>query len=88
MHPVDQYPYISLDEHYEYGNPLTTDTVGFPTNQDTMIMFPSQIYHSHPPITIDEERINISWNALVHFEDNVEDTPGSGKYTYRLKFEE
>ena len=29
MHPVDQYPYISLDEHYEYGNPLTTDTVGY-----------------------------------------------------------
>ena len=65
-----------------------TDTVGFPTEQDTMIMFPSQLYHSHPPITIDEERINISWNALVHFEDNVEDTPGAGKYTYRLKFEE
>ena len=39
-------------------------------------------------MSIDEERINISWNALVHFEDKVEDTPGAGKYTYRLKFEE
>ena len=88
MYPTDQYPFISLDEHYEYGNPYTTDTAGFPTRQDTMIMFPSQLYHSHPPITIDEERINISWNALVHFEDNVEDSPGNVKYVYRLKFEE
>ena len=29
-----------------------------------------------------------NYKRLVHFEDNVEDTPGAGKYTYRLKFEE
>jgi len=75
----DGVPFISLTEHYKQGNPNTASKLAFPCTQDSMIVFQSQLYHGHMPNMIEEERVGLSWNALVNF-------PRSDKDIYRVKF--
>ena len=81
--PPDRGPFISLQEHYVHNNPHTTDVVQFPVKTDQMIIFPSQMYHGHDANESETVRINISWNALVEFEDNEDSL-----YSYRIRFKE
>ena len=60
-------PFISLTEHYAQGNPNTTSKVSFPSTQDSMLVFQSQLYHGHMASELEENRIVLSWNALVNF---------------------
>ena len=72
-------PFISLTEHYAQGNPNTTSKVSFPSTQDSMLVFQSQLYHGHMASELEENRIGLSWNALVNF--NQKD-----KNIYRIRF--
>ena len=86
--PSDTHPFISLSEQYTGQHPNTATSIAFPALQDTMIVWQSPLYHAHGPIQIDEQRISLSWNALVNFappsEKDSEDFYRS--YTYRIKF--
>ena len=86
--PSDQHPFISLSEQYEKIHPNTTTKVAFPCEQDSMLVFQSQLYHSHAPIQIDEQRISLSWNALVNFQlpSETDSKNFYNSYTYRIKF--
>ena len=75
----DGVPFISLAEHIKQGNPNTAPKLSFPCTQDSMIVFQSQLYHGHVPNDLDEERIGLSWNALVNFRQD-------GKSIYRVRF--
>lgn len=72
-------PFISLTEHYAQGNPNTTSKVSFPSTQDSMLVFQSQLYHGHMASELEENRIGLSWNALVNFKQK-------DKNIYRIKF--
>jgi uncharacterized protein (TIGR02466 family) len=72
-------PFISLTEHYKQGNPNTASKLAFPCTQDSMIVFQSQLYHGHVPNVLKEERIGLSWNALVNFKQD-------DKSIYRVRF--
>ena len=86
--PSDQQPFISLSEQYAINHPNTTNKIGFPTVQDTMIVWQSPLYHAHAPLQVKGQRISLSWNALVNFEEPGEDaTDFYNSYTYRIKFE-
>ena len=86
--PSDQQPFILLNEQYSKIHPNTTNKVGFPTVQDTMIMWQSPLYHAHAPLQVEGQRISLSWTALVNFEELVKDsTDFYNSYTYRIKFE-
>ena len=53
-----------------------------------MIMWQSPLYHAHAPLQVEGQRISLSWNALVNFEELVKDsTDFYNSYTYRIKFE-
>jgi len=86
--PSDQQPFISLSEQYAINHPNTTNKIGFPTVQDTMIVWQSPLYHAHAPLQVKGQRISLSWNALVNFEEPSKDaTDFYNSYTYRIKFE-
>ena len=86
--PSDQQPFILLNEQYSKIHPNTTNKVGFPTVQDTMLMWQSPLYHAHAPLQAEGQRISLSWNALVNFEEPDKDsTDFYNSYTYRIKFE-
>ena len=86
--PSDQQPFISLSEQYAINHPNTTNKIGFPTVQDTMIVWQSPLYHAHAPLQVKGQRISLSWNALVNFEEPGADaTDFYNSYTYRIKFE-
>ena len=86
--PSDQQPFISLSEQYAINHPNTTNKIGFPTVQDTMIVWQSPLYHAHAPLQVKGQRISLSWNALVNFEEPGKDaTDFYNSYTYRIKFE-
>ena len=86
--PSDQQPFISLSEQYAINHPNTTNNIGFPTVQDTMIVWQSPLYHAHAPLQVKGQRISLSWNALVNFEEPGADaTDFYNSYTYRIKFE-
>jgi uncharacterized protein (TIGR02466 family) len=72
-------PFISLTEHYAQGNPNTTSKVSFPSTQDSMLVFQSQLYHGHMASELEENRIGLSWNALVNFKQK-------DKNIYRIRF--
>ena len=72
-------PFISLTEHYAQGNPNTTSKVSFPSTQDSMLVFQSQLYHGHMASELEENRIGLSWNALVNFKQK-------DKSIYRIRF--
>ena len=72
-------PFISLTEHYPQGNPNTTSKVSFPSTQDSMLVFQSQLYHGHMASELEENRIGLSWNALVNFKQK-------DKNIYRIRF--
>ena len=72
-------PFISLTEHYAQGNPNTTSKVSFPSTQDSMLVFQSQLYHGHMASKLEENRIGLSWNALVNFKQK-------DKNIYRIRF--
>ena len=72
-------PFISLTEHYAQGNPNTTSKVSFPSTQDSMLVFQSQLYHGHMASELEENRIGLSWNILVNFKQK-------DKSIYRIKF--
>ena len=44
-----------------------------------MIVFQSQLYHGHKPNMLEEERVGLSWNALVNFRQD-------DKSIYRIRF--
>ena len=86
--PSDQQPFISLSEQYAINHQNTTNKIGFPTVQDTMIVWQSPLYHAHAPLQVKGQRISLSWNALVNFEEPGADaTDFYNSYTYRIKFE-
>ena len=86
--PSDQQPFISLSEQYAINHPNTTNKIGFPTVQDTMIVWQSPLYPAHAPLQVKGQRISLSWNALVNFEEPGADaTDFYNSYTYRIKFE-
>ena len=72
-------PFISLTEHYAQGNPNTTSKVSFPSTQDSMLVFQSQLYHGHMASELEENRIGLSWNILVNFKQK-------DKSIYRIRF--
>ena len=72
-------PFISLTEHYAQGNPNTTSKVSFPSTQDSMLVFQSQLYHGHLANELEENRIGLSWNILVNFKQK-------DKSIYRIRF--
>jgi len=72
-------PFISLTEHYAQGNPNTTSKVSFPSTQDSMLVFQSQLYHGHMASKLEENRIGLSWNILVNFKQK-------DKSIYRIRF--
>ena len=72
-------PFISLTEHYAQGNPNTTSKVSFPSTQDSMLVFQSQLYHGHMASELEENRIGLSWNALVNFKQK-------DKNIYRIRY--
>ena len=72
-------PFISLTEHYAQGNPNTTSKVSFPSTQDSMLVFQSQLYHGHKINELEENRIGLSWNILVNFKQK-------DKSIYRIRF--
>ena len=72
-------PFISLTEHYAQGNPNTTSKVSFPSTQDSMLVFQSQLYHGHKINELEENRIGLSWNILVNFKQK-------DKNIYRIRF--
>ena len=72
-------PFISLTEHYAQGNPNTTSKVSFPSTQDSMLVFQSQLYHGHMASELEENRIGLSWNILVNFKQK-------DKNIYRIRF--
>jgi len=72
-------PFISLTEHYAQGNPNTTSKVSFPSTQDSMLVFQSQLYHGHMASKLEENRIGLSWNILVNFKQK-------DKNIYRIRF--
>ena len=72
-------PFISLTEHYAQGNPNTTSKLSFPSTQDSMLVFQSQLYHGHMASELEENRIGLSWNALVNFKQK-------DKNIYRIRF--
>ena len=94
--PSDKHPFISLSEHYKSipqyrgPHPNVSNSVGFPCEQDTMLVFQSQLYHFHNPVQTDEQRISLSWNALVNFE--IPEKPDTenfyNSYNYRIRFEQ
>ena len=72
-------PFISLTEHYKEGNPNTSSKLSFPSTQDTMLIFNSQLYHGHMANELEENRIGLSWNGLINFHQK-------DKNLYRIKF--
>ena len=72
-------PFISLTEHFKQGNPNTSAKLSFPCTQDSMLVFQSQLYHGHMANQLEEDRIGLSWNALVNFRQ-------ADKNLYRIKF--
>jgi uncharacterized protein (TIGR02466 family) len=72
-------PFISLTEHFKQGNPNTSAKLSFPCTQDSMLVFQSQLYHGHMANQLEEDRIGLSWNALVNFRQ-------ADKNLYRIRF--
>ena len=72
-------PFISLTEHFKQGNPNTSAKLSFPCTQDSMLVFQSQLYHGHMANQLEEDRIGLSWNALVNFRQD-------DKSIYRVRF--
>jgi len=72
-------PFISLTEHFKQGNSNTSSKLSFPCTQNSMLVFQSQLYHGHMANQLEEDRIGLSWNALVNFRQ-------SDKNLYRIRF--
>ena len=72
-------PFISLTEHFKQGNSNTSSKLSFPCTQNSMLVFQSQLYHGHMANQLEEDRIGLSWNALVNFCQ-------ADKNLYRIKF--
>jgi uncharacterized protein (TIGR02466 family) len=72
-------PFISLTEHFKQGNPSTSSKLSFPCTQNSMLVFQSQLYHGHMANQLEEDRIGLSWNALVNFRQ-------ADKNLYRIRF--
>jgi len=72
-------PFISLTEHFKQGNPNTSAKLSFPCTQNSMLVFQSQLYHGHMANQLEEDRIGLSWNALVNFRQD-------DKSIYRVRF--
>ena len=72
-------PFISLTEHFKQGNSNTSSKLSFPCTQNSMLVFQSQLYHGHMANQLEEDRIGLSWNALVNFRQ-------ADKNLYRIKF--
>jgi uncharacterized protein (TIGR02466 family) len=88
-HPgASNQPFISLREHYEGQHPNTAEKLAFPCEQDSMLVFQSQMFHSHKSLQTDEQRISLSWNALVNFEKATKENILYNDYLYRIRFVE
>ena len=72
-------PFISLTEHFKQGNSNTSAKLSFPCTQNSMLVFQSQLYHGHMANQLEEDRIGLSWNALVNFRQD-------DKNLYRIRF--
>ena len=53
-----------------------------------MLVFQSQMFHSHKSLQTDEQRISLSWNALVNFEKATKENILDNDYLYRIRFVE
>jgi uncharacterized protein (TIGR02466 family) len=82
----------TLPEHppleFHRGRPSDQQPFISLSEQYTMIVWQSPLYHAHAPLQVKGQRISLSWNALVNFEEPGKDaTDFYNSYTYRIKFE-